>query len=188
MPANARTWMDTLRTYARLYGATSRSATGWGARTGWCSGATAVSSGPTVRSVGQAPLYDEDLVVVDVDPERVRQARLSNPVLREEKLDLTVRETHAPAFGETKRNELAPLLEVLLLDAPAAIDVLAGDCAARSSAPDSRGDSRSDRRARFRPGRASCGRAFGPENVLAIAMPYRTSNPGLARARPAGGR
>jgi N-carbamoylputrescine amidase len=48
--------------------------------------------GPDGEFVGQAPLYDEALLTVDVDLERVRQARLSNPVLREEKLDLTARE------------------------------------------------------------------------------------------------
>jgi NAD+ synthase len=73
---------------------------------------------------------------------------------------------------------LAPLLEGLVIDAPAAIDVLC------------RGLHREVDRTGF--GRVILGlsggldsaltahlaaRAFGPENVLAIAMPYRTSNP-----------
>ena len=56
--------------------------------------------GPDGETIAQAPLYDEDLLVVDIDPEHVRQARLSNPVLREEKLDLTVREMQRLLSGE----------------------------------------------------------------------------------------
>ena len=72
----------------------------------------------------------------------------------------------------------APLLEALVLDAPAAIDVLC------------RGLRREVERTGFTKtvlglsgGLDSAltahlaARAFGPENVLAVAMPYRTSNP-----------
>jgi predicted amidohydrolase len=48
--------------------------------------------GPDGETVAEAPLYDESLLVADLDFERVREARLSNPVLRDEKIDLTVRE------------------------------------------------------------------------------------------------
>ena len=65
----------------------------------WCS-RTHEAFGPDGEILGQAPLYDEELLVVDVDPEAVRQARLSNPVLREEKLDLTLRETGRLLSGE----------------------------------------------------------------------------------------
>ena len=78
------------------------------AKTGWDRSSYLVSTkifwgghpGPDGEIVGQSPLYDEDLLLVEVDPERVRQARLSNPVLREEKLDLTVRETQRLLSGE----------------------------------------------------------------------------------------
>ena len=100
LPHNARIWMDTLRTYARLYGTTIVFCNRVGSEDGLVFWGHSCVFGPDGEVVGQAPLYDEDLLIVDVDPERVRQARLSNPVLREEKLDLTVRETQRLLSGE----------------------------------------------------------------------------------------
>jgi predicted amidohydrolase len=100
LPHNARIWMDTLRTYARLYGTTIVFCNRVGTEDGLVFWGHSCVLGPDGEVIGQAPLYDEDLLVVDVDPERVRQARLSNPVLREEKLDLTVRETLRLLSGE----------------------------------------------------------------------------------------
>ena len=100
LPHNARIWMDTLRTYARLYGTTIVFCNRVGSEDGLVFWGHSCVFGPDGEVVGQAPLYDEDLLLVDVDPERVRQARLSNPVLREEKLDLTVRETQRLLSGE----------------------------------------------------------------------------------------
>jgi predicted amidohydrolase len=92
LPHNARTWMDTMRTYARLYGTYVVFCNRVGTEDGLVFWGNSCVLGPDGEFVGQAPLYDEALLTVDVDPERVRQARLSNPVLREEKLDLTARE------------------------------------------------------------------------------------------------
>jgi predicted amidohydrolase len=39
-----------------------------------------------------APLFREDLLIMDLDLDKVRQARLKMPVLRDENLDLTIRE------------------------------------------------------------------------------------------------
>lgn len=100
LPHNARIWMDTLRTYARLYGTTIVFCNRVGSEDGLVFWGHSCVLGPDGEVIGQAPLYDEDLLVVEVDPERVRQARLSNPVLREEKLDLTVRETLRLLSGE----------------------------------------------------------------------------------------
>jgi predicted amidohydrolase len=100
LPQNARIWMDTLRTYARLYGTTIVFCNRVGSEDGLVFWGHSCVFGPDGEVLGQAPLYDEDLLVVDVDPEAVRQARLSNPVLREEKLDLTVRESLRLLSGE----------------------------------------------------------------------------------------
>jgi predicted amidohydrolase len=100
LPSNARTWMDTLRTYARLYGTTIVFCNRVGSEDGLVFWGNSCVLGPDGEAIGQAPLYDEHLLVVDVDPEQVRQARLSNPVLREEKLDLTVRELQRLLAGE----------------------------------------------------------------------------------------
>lgn len=100
LPYNARIWMDTLRTYARLYGTTIVFCNRVGSEDGLVFWGHSCVLGPDGEVMAQAPLYDEHLLVVDVDPERVRQARLSNPVLREEKLDLTVRESRRLLSGD----------------------------------------------------------------------------------------
>jgi predicted amidohydrolase len=92
MPRNALTWMDTLRTYARLYGAYIAFCNRVGTEDGLVYWGHSVLLGPEGETVAAGPLYEEALVVGEVDVERVRQARLINPVLREEKLDLTARE------------------------------------------------------------------------------------------------
>lgn len=92
MPRNAQIWMDTLRAYARLYGAhvafcnrvgTEDGLVFWGRSTLW---------GPGGEVLAEGPLYDEALVFADIDDSEVRQARLANPVLRDERIELTVRE------------------------------------------------------------------------------------------------
>jgi predicted amidohydrolase len=92
MPRNAQIWMDTLRAYARLYGAhvafcnrvgTEDGLVFWGRSTVW---------GPGGDVLAEGPLYEESLVVADLDDGDVRQARLVNPVLRDERIELTVRE------------------------------------------------------------------------------------------------
>jgi NAD+ synthase (glutamine-hydrolysing) len=92
LPSNARTWMDTLRTYARLYGTYIAFCNRVGTEDGLVFWGHSCVLGPDGEIVASGPLYDEELVVADIDLERVREARLSNPVLREEKIDVTVRE------------------------------------------------------------------------------------------------
>lgn len=92
LPRNAQIWMDTLRTYARLYGTQIVFCNRVGSEDGLVFWGHSCVFAPDGEIVARAPLYDEDLLVFDFDEERVRQARLSNPVLREEKIDLTVRE------------------------------------------------------------------------------------------------
>jgi len=102
LPYNARIWMDTLRTYARLYGTTILFCNRVGSEDGLVFWGQSCVLGPDGEFIAKAPLYDEHLLVTDIDPERVRQARLSNPVLREEKLDLTVRELQRLLGGEAE--------------------------------------------------------------------------------------
>ncbi len=92
MPQNARTWVDTLRTYARLYGCYIAFCNRVGSEDGLVFWGRSVLLGPDGEEVAVGPLYEEDLVVGEVDFERVRQARLSNPILRDEKIELTCRE------------------------------------------------------------------------------------------------
>jgi predicted amidohydrolase len=92
MPRNALTWMDTLRTYARLYGTYIAFCNRVGTEDGLVFWGHSLLLGPEGETVAEGPLYEESLVTGEVDTERVRQARLTNPILREERLDLTARE------------------------------------------------------------------------------------------------
>lgn len=92
LPQNARTWMDTLRTYARLYGCYIAFCNRVGTEDGLVFWGRSCVLGPDGEEIATARLYDEELLVADLDFERVREARLSNPVLRDERIDLTVRE------------------------------------------------------------------------------------------------
>jgi predicted amidohydrolase len=84
--------MDTLRTYARLYGAYIAFCNRVGTEDGLVFWGNSILIGPEGDTVVEAPPYDAALVVGEVDTERVRQARLNNPVLRDERIDLTMRE------------------------------------------------------------------------------------------------
>ncbi len=92
IPQNALTWVDTLRTYARLYGCYIAFCNRVGTEDGLVFWGRSVLLGPDGEEMAAGPLYEEDLVIAGIDFERVRQARLSNPVLRDEKLDLIQRE------------------------------------------------------------------------------------------------
>jgi predicted amidohydrolase len=48
--------------------------------------------GPDGECLGKAPYFEESLTCVDVDPSALRRVRISLPLLRDEKVDLTVRE------------------------------------------------------------------------------------------------
>ena len=102
MPQNARTWVDTLRTYARLYGCYIAFCNRVGSEDGLVFWGRSVLLGPDGSELAVGALYDEELVVGDVDFEKVRQARLSNPILRDEKLELTRRELGRIASARSK--------------------------------------------------------------------------------------
>lgn len=48
--------------------------------------------GPDGQCLGKAPYFEEQLLCVDLDASALRRVRISLPLLRDEKLDLTVRE------------------------------------------------------------------------------------------------
>jgi predicted amidohydrolase len=56
---------------------------------------------PAGEIVAQAKYFEEDFVVTEIDLEEVRRARLFAPMLRDERLELTLRELTRIA---TKRN------------------------------------------------------------------------------------
>ena len=88
----ATSWRTLLRTYAQLTTSfvvfvnrvgVDESISFWG-------GSEVI--GPNGEAVFSAPLYDEGLYFVDVDLGEVRRERIALPLLRDERLELAVRE------------------------------------------------------------------------------------------------
>ncbi len=92
LPANAQTWLDTLRTYARLYGVWIAFCNRVGSEDGLVYWGHSCVLAPDGTIFERGPTYDETLVVAEIRSEALRRARLANPILREERIDLTVRE------------------------------------------------------------------------------------------------
>lgn len=92
LPENARTWLGSLQSTARLYGCYVAFCNRVGTEDGLVFWGNSVLIGPDGDTVAEAPLYDEAMVIGSFDRERIRQARLTNPILREERMDLTLRE------------------------------------------------------------------------------------------------
>lgn len=92
LPENARTWLGSLQSTARLYGCYVAFCNRVGTEDGLVFWGNSMLIGPDGDTVAEGPLYDEALVIGDFDRERVRRARLTNPILREERMDLTIRE------------------------------------------------------------------------------------------------
>jgi predicted amidohydrolase len=88
----ATSWRTLMRTYAQLTTSlvvfvnrvgVEESVSFWG-------GSEVIA--PSGRPIFSAPLYDEGLFVVDVDLADIRRERIGLPLLRDERLELEVRE------------------------------------------------------------------------------------------------
>jgi predicted amidohydrolase len=115
----ASSWRGLMRTYAQLTTSfavfcnrvgVDESISFWG-------GSEVVA--PSGEAVFSAPLYDEGLYLVDVDLEDVRRARISLPLLRDERPELGVRELSrivaeraGLAFDSTAEHGAGPGLDV----------------------------------------------------------------------------
>lgn len=92
LPENAQIWLDTLRTYARLFGVWIAFCNRVGSEDGLVFWGHSCVFAPDGSLAAAGPAFEEALVRCELSREPVRQARLSNPVLRDERIDLTVRE------------------------------------------------------------------------------------------------
>ena len=88
----ATSWRTLMRTYAQLTTSfvvfvnrvgVDESVTFWG-------GSEVI--GPDGECIAKAPYFDEALVCAELDPSALRRVRINLPLLRDEKLELTVRE------------------------------------------------------------------------------------------------
>jgi predicted amidohydrolase len=57
---------------------------------------------PDCRLAGKAKYLDEDLLVTDIDTDKIRRARMYTPVRRDERLHLTLKELHRIASRRNK--------------------------------------------------------------------------------------
>lgn len=100
LPENAQIWLDTLRTYARLYGVWIAFCNRVGSEDGLVYWGHSCVLSPEGEIVAAGENFEEALVVTEIRSETLRRARLANPILREERIDLTVRELQRIAAGE----------------------------------------------------------------------------------------
>ncbi len=90
--ANAAAWEAANRSYAALFTVYLAYAGRVGYEDGACFWGGSEVIGPGGEAAAKAPYLDEALLYAELDPGEVRRARLANPLLRDERLDLTLRE------------------------------------------------------------------------------------------------
>lgn len=90
--ANARYWETILRAYAGLFTTFVVYAHRVGYEDGACFWGGSEIVTPTGERIAKARYLEEDFLVAELDPTEIRRARTMNPLLRDERLDLTLRE------------------------------------------------------------------------------------------------
>ena len=89
---NSSTWERVIRAYGDLFTCFVVYANRVGYEDGACFWGGSEVVGPTGAPLAKARYLEEDLLVVEVDAGALRRARIANPLLRDERLDLTLRE------------------------------------------------------------------------------------------------
>jgi predicted amidohydrolase len=89
---NSKTWERVIRAYGDLFTSFVVYANRVGYEDGACFWGGSEVVGPTGASLAKACYLQEDLLVAEVDAGALRRARIANPLLRDERLELTRRE------------------------------------------------------------------------------------------------
>ncbi len=89
---NASTWERTIRTWGDLLTSFVIYANRAGYEDGACFWGGSEVVTPSGETLAKARYLDEELLVADLEPGSLRRARVTNPLLRDERLDLTFRE------------------------------------------------------------------------------------------------
>jgi len=97
---NSGTWERVIRAYGDLFTCFVVYANRVGYEDGACFWGGSEVVGPTGASLAKARYLEEDLLVADVDAGTLRRARIANPLLRDERLDLTLREVERILRGQ----------------------------------------------------------------------------------------
>jgi predicted amidohydrolase len=92
MFANAAAWEHLNRAYAQLYTCFVCFCNRVGYEDGTCFWGGSEVIAPTGEVVAKAPQLEEVLLPVGIDRREVRRERIANPLLRDERVDLTLRE------------------------------------------------------------------------------------------------
>ncbi len=89
---NAHTWEVLLEAMARSFGlfVVHVNRVGYEDGVGFWGGSSVID--PNGQTVAKAPCYETALTIAEIDPAEVRRRRLAVPVLRDEDIDLTIRE------------------------------------------------------------------------------------------------
>jgi predicted amidohydrolase len=97
---NSSTWERVIRAYGDLFTCFVVYANRVGYEDGACFWGGSEVVGPTGASLAKARYLEEDLLVAEVDAGTLRRARIANPLLRDERLDLTLREVERIIRGQ----------------------------------------------------------------------------------------
>ena len=88
----AETYEQSARTFAQLLGAAVVVVNRVGFEDGLCFWGGSMAVAPDGRVIAQAPMFDEALSVVALDPAELRRQRLITPLARDERLLVTIEE------------------------------------------------------------------------------------------------
>jgi predicted amidohydrolase len=89
---NASTWERTIRTWGDLFTTFIVYANRVGYEDGACFWGGSEVVAPSGEPLAKAKYLEEELLIADMDPGSLRRARVANPLLRDERLELTARE------------------------------------------------------------------------------------------------
>ena len=89
---NSATWERVIRAYGDLFTCFLVYANRVGYEDGACFWGGSEVVEPTGRTLGKARYLDEELLLADVEPGLLRRSRVTNPLLRDERLDLSLHE------------------------------------------------------------------------------------------------
>jgi predicted amidohydrolase len=90
--ANAHAWEAINRAYAQLFTCYVLYANRVGYEDGACFWGGSEVIAPSGEAVAKAAYLDETVLVTEIDHAEVRRARMTNPLLRDERVDVTLRE------------------------------------------------------------------------------------------------
>ncbi|PWB79073.1 MAG: carbon-nitrogen hydrolase [Candidatus Methylomirabilota bacterium] len=90
--ANARAWETITRAYAQLFTCYVLYANRVGYEDGACFWGGSEVIAPSGEPIAKAEYLSEQILMAEIDTAEVRRARMINPLLRDERLDITLRE------------------------------------------------------------------------------------------------